>query len=198
MKTRFLAPAATLLALTAMAQTPAKSGRAMGNAVAAITIEVFSDFQCPNCKVLYENTLVPLIHDYVQTGRVYLLERSFPLNQHAYARPAANYACAAERIGKYEQVCDVLFREQNSWAASGKVDETVSSVLTPAEAAKVRALAKDPAIAAEVEKDIELGTKAKVGGTPMMLISHNGQTYPITGAVSYPILRKFLDDLAKR
>jgi hypothetical protein len=57
-----------------------------------------------------------------------MIHREFPLNQHPYALEAACYACAAHRVGKWEQVCDVLFRKQESWAASGNVDETVCSV----------------------------------------------------------------------
>jgi hypothetical protein len=86
----------------------------------------------------------------VDKGKVYMIHREFPLNQHPYALEAACYACAAHRVGKWEQVCDVLFRKQESWAASGKVDETVCSVLMPDEAKRVRALAKDPSIIAEV------------------------------------------------
>ncbi len=186
-----------LLAVVAFGQSPVKSGRAMGTAAAAIRIEVFSDFQCPHCKELYEKTLIPLVKDYVNTGRVYLVHRDYPLPQHQFAQPAACYACAAERIGKYEQVCDVLFREQESWSVTGKVDETVCSVLTPAEARKVRELAKDPAILGEIQKDIALGNQARLAQTPTMFISYAGKTYPVAGSVSYPILRRFLDNLPK-
>jgi hypothetical protein len=40
---------------------------------------------------------------------VYLVQREYPLPIHAYARQAACYACAAERIGRYQEVCDQLF-----------------------------------------------------------------------------------------
>src|SRR5208282_1711452 len=118
---------------------------------APILIDIYSDFQCPACKALHENTLGQLAYDYVDKGKVYLVHHEFPLPQHAHAMEAACYACAASRVGKYQQVSDVLFRSQQTWAANGKVDETVCGVLTPAEAKKVRALAKDPAITAEVQ-----------------------------------------------
>jgi protein-disulfide isomerase len=84
--------------------------KSMGVVTAPISIEVFSDFQCPACKALYEQTLRPLTQDYVIAGKVYLVHRDFPLPIHAHAREAACYACAAGRIGKYEQACDVLFK----------------------------------------------------------------------------------------
>jgi protein-disulfide isomerase len=194
MKTRMAVLSLILLASSAFGQN-AVPGRAMGSAVAAISIELYSDFQCPHCKDLYEQTLKQVIRDYVKTGRAYLVERSFPLPQHTFAKPAAYYAIAAERVGKYEQVCDVLFKTQDSWSVTGKVEETACSVLTPAEAAKVRSLAKDPAIAAEVQRDMDLGFKARLQQTPTMLITYNHRTYPVAGAVSYPMLKRFLDNL---
>jgi protein-disulfide isomerase len=86
--------------------TPLKS---TGRQTAPISIEVFSDFQCPACKALHEQTLKPLIADYVRTGKVFLQHRDFPLPMHQYARPAANLAAAAGHIGKYEEVADALF-----------------------------------------------------------------------------------------
>jgi len=182
----------------ALAQNPAKPAKNLGTPLSRITIELFSDFQCPGCKQLHETVLRPLIHDYVQTGRAYLIQRDFPLPMHAYAKTAACYACAAERVGKYEQVCDVLFSKQNEWENSGKVEEAACSVLTPAEAAKVKALAKDPSVAAEVEGDKTVGLSKGINGTPTMLISYNGKTYPVNGPVSYAMLQRFLDSLSTR
>ena len=196
MKIRALALVSVLLASTTFAQAPARSGRVLGTAVAGITIDLYSDFQCPGCKKLYQETIRPLIDNYVAKGRVYLIEHYYPLPMHAYAKPAACYACAADRIGKYQQVCDVLFKKQDEWASSGKVDETVCSVLTPAEAARVRALAKDASVATEVQEDIDLGLRNKIAGTPTMLITHNGKTVA-AGVVSYAILSRYLDSLAR-
>jgi protein-disulfide isomerase len=168
--------------------------RNRGLANAPILIEVYSDFQCPACKALYERALVPLTYDYVDKGKVYLVHHEFPLPMHAHAMEAACYACAASRVGKYEQVCDVLFRQQEAWAASGKVDETVCSILTPAEAKKVRALAKDPAVIAEVKQDIQAGQSASINQTPTMILTYRSKQYRIPGG-NYDILRRFIDQL---
>ena len=189
MKLRVLALTALLLTNTGLA------GPTLGTGASAITIDLYHDFQCPACKVLYEQTLKPLIANYVKTGRVYLVEHYYPLPMHAHAREAACLACAADRIGKYEVVCDVLFRKQQEWEKSGKVEETVCSVLTPAEAAKVRMLAKDPSVKAEVDKDIALGGHHRVSGTPTMLITRGGKTYTIATPVSYSMLTRVLDNL---
>ena len=168
--------------------------RSRGVSTAPILIDVYSDFQCPACKVLHENTLGQLAYDYADKGKVYLVHHEFPLPMHAHAMEAACYACAASRVGKYQQVSDVLFHSQEIWAANGKVDETVCSILTPGEAKKVRALVKDPAIAAEVQKDIQAGKTAQINQTPTMILTYRGKQYRIPGA-NYDILRRFIDQL---
>jgi protein-disulfide isomerase len=187
---------AALLTLCAISfGSAAAQTRSRGVAIAPIRIEVYSDFQCPACKALYERTLVPLASAYVDTGKVFLVHHEFPLPMHPHAAEAANYACAAARVGKYEQVADVLFRQQDSWAVTGKVDEMVCSVLTPTEAKKVRALVKDPSIQAEVQQDYKFAMDAKVAGTPTMILTHRLKQYNIPANTSYDMLRKFMDQL---
>jgi protein-disulfide isomerase len=176
------------------AEAPSK-GKAVGLPNAPILSEVFSDFQCPACKMLHEQTLVSVVRDYVSAGKVYLIYRYFPLTGHAYSRVAASYACAAQRIGKYEQVANALFANQAAWSADGKVDETACRVLTADEAKKVRALVKDPGVAAEIEQDLVLGQKANVRQTPTMVVTHRLKQYPLSGFQNYDLLRRFLDEL---
>ena len=188
--------ATLLVALLAAAFTSeAAQVRSRGTPGAPIQLDVYSDYQCPACKALYERTLVPLMADYVDKGKVYLIHHEFPLAMHPHAMEAACYAVAASRVGKYEQAGDVLFRTQESWAASGKVDETVCSILTPAEAKTVRALAKDPAVIAEVRQDMQAGRGANVSATPTLILTNRGKQYRLPGGASYEIMRRFIDQL---
>jgi protein-disulfide isomerase len=184
--------AAVATAIPAQTSLP---GKARGVSAAAITIELFSDFQCPSCKVLHDATIKPLMAEYVGKGKVYLINREFPLVMHPYAREAAAWATAAARVGKYDQVADAMFAHQEEWSKDGRVEAVATAVLNPAEVQKVRALAKTPEIAAEVERDVQKGRAANLQQTPTMIITHKGKTYPVAGSVSFPILRRFLDDL---
>ena len=171
------------------------SGRAVGPVVAKVRIDVFSDFQCPACKGLADGTLRRVREDYALKGKVRLVHHDFPLPQHKYARRAAILASAADRLGKFEEVSEALFRQQDSWSVSGKVDEAVDSVLTPEERKRIREIAKDPAIEAAIEKDIELGRRTMVSQTPTMIVTANGKPTPVVGVVSYPIFSRYLDQL---
>ena len=193
-------PSLLLAAIAAAAadQPSLAPGKAVGGPTAPIKIEVFSDYQCPSCKALYEETLRPLMAEYVVRGKVYFIHRDFPLAMHPHAREAASYANASARVNKYEAVCAELFRTQSSWAASGKVDDAVAAILSPEEMKKVRALIADKKIAAEIEQDVALGNQANVRQTPTMIVTHKGRAYPIAGSVTYAILRRFLDDLLSK
>ena len=170
--------------------------KAVGSDKAPITIEVFSDFECPACKGLHDGTLPLLVKDYVVKGKVYLIYRDYPLPMHKYSRLAASYACAAARIGRSAEVADALFLHQSVWSVDGQVEQTVDKVLTRAEAAKVHETFTDPSITAEIQHDIELGKAAGINQTPTMIVRHNGVPYPLPGgAVNYDLLRSFLDHL---
>lgn len=170
--------------------------KSFGNPSAPLTIELFSDFQCPSCRALHMQQMPLIMRDYVNTGKAYLVYREFPLPMHAHAKEAAALACASARVGKYEQVADVLFANQPSWEESGKVFETVASVLTPTEQKKVQALSKDPSVLKEVADDMQEGQLERVNQTPTMMVIRGIRKYPIGGMLpNYDLLRRFLDDL---
>jgi protein-disulfide isomerase len=169
--------------------------KVFGSKNAPIIMEVFSDFQCPACKTLYTSTNRLIIDNYVNTGKVYLIHRDYPLPMHAYSRVAARYARAAAQIGKAESVEQGLFQTQEKWEASGDVDGTVAAALTPAEMAKVRALVKGGTLEPLIDKDYSLGQIYHVNQTPTTILHAKGQTYPVVGVVSYDILHNFLDQL---
>ncbi|HLK49048.1 MAG TPA: thioredoxin domain-containing protein [Bryobacteraceae bacterium] len=172
--------------------------KAFGNPSAPLQIELFSDFQCPSCRALHLDQLPFIMRDYVNTGKAYLIYKEFPLPMHPHAREAAAYACASARIGKYDKVADVLFQSQPSWAENGKVYETVASVLSPADRKKVQALAKDPSVLGEIERDVQEGQQERINQTPTLLVIRNGRKYPIGGMLNYDLLRRFLDDLISK
>jgi protein-disulfide isomerase len=196
-----LVSGSSLLAAPASPQTVASvpdvdPHEALGSKSAPIVMEVFSDFQCPACKSLYDATNRNLMDSYVNTGKVYLIHRDFPLPMHAHSKVAAQYSRAAAQIGKLEAVEEVLFQNQEKWEASGDVDGTVAKVLSPAEMTKVRGLVKSGAVDAFITKDQALGNNTyRVNQTPTTIFHANGQTFPYAGVMSWDILKQFLDQL---
>lgn len=169
--------------------------KAFGSKSAPITMEVFSDFQCPACKQLFKTTNQQLMDNYVNTGKVYLVHRDFPLPMHAYSRIAARYVRAAAQLGKAEQAERTLFDNQEKWEQSGDVDGTLAAVFPAGEMNKIRAQAKGTSLDAVIDKDVALGKSYNVNQTPTTIIHYKGQTYPVVGVVSYEVLHQFLDQL---
>jgi protein-disulfide isomerase len=172
--------------------------KALGTKAAPITMEVFSDFQCPACRELYFQTVRPVIDNYVSAGKVYLIHRDMPLPTHQHSREAARYANAAARLRKMEKVVVALFDKQANWAADGNVDGVVAAALTPAEMNQVRKLVRGGTLDAGIDKDAALGTQLRVTQTPTTIITYKGVTYPVVGVVSYSMLKTFLEQLLKQ
>jgi protein-disulfide isomerase len=172
--------------------------KALGSKAAPITMEVFSDYQCPACGQLYVQTLRLVIDNYVSAGKVYLVHRDFPLPVHKYSRDAARWANAAAEVGKFERVEQALYTKRDSWENSGNIEAVVATVLSPAELKRARVLAQSGKLDSAIEKDIALGGTYKVTQTPTSIVTCRGQTYPIVGVVSYPILRQFFDSLLRQ
>jgi protein-disulfide isomerase len=175
-------------------------GRTIGDPAAPMLFEIYSDFSCPACKTLHENVLPAIVLDYVKTGKAYLVFREFPLNipAHKYSRPAAALAVAAARIGKYQTVSDALFRNQQAWGLSGKVWETVAGVLTPEERKKVQGLANDPAVLADVQRDLDRGTQTPITQTPTLMVTYKLRQQPWTQFADYSLFRGYIDALLKK
>jgi len=195
--------AATLTAMLCFGASALDVDKAktLGNPSAPVKLELFSDFECPACKAFHEQVLPTLMRDYITPGKVCLVSHEFPLPipAHKYSREAALYAQAAAEVGRYQQVSDTLFFNQTTWGETGKVWETIAPQLTPAEQKRVQALAKDPATAAAVQADVNLGNSMRVSQTPWLFVVHGEKRYafPGPGRDNYGLLRQLIDGLLK-
>jgi protein-disulfide isomerase len=206
---------------TVSAKPHAKSGageslpapmKTFGTKSAPITMEVFSDYQCPACRAFFENTLRPMINDYVASGKVYLIHRDFPLPMHPYSMDAARWANAAGRIGRFETVDGILYDTQDKWTKDGTMEQYISTALGSTDFKRVQKLVTGcltqtvpPAVAAQahnceldtyIQADIALGKQVPVNSTPTIVITHKGQRYPpMSGMFTWPIMKQYLDSL---
>jgi protein-disulfide isomerase len=189
-----------LLAATTMFATD-QAERTVGSPNAPVTLEVWSDFQCPHCALLHFGAIKEAIGDCVASGKVRIVFRDYILPQMPFSRKAAQYADAAARIGRYERVCDTLFRTQQEWGRTGDVEGTLAKELTPAEMAKVRKIVVDPKslaeINAEIDADMALARKIPLESTPTMILSGRGKRYPLNGDVRYDLLGRLIDTIVK-
>ena len=191
-------PSAAQARITPASVTYAKS---LGSSSAPVRIEVFSDYQCPQCRSFYLNTLRPVIDNYVSTGKVYLIHHDFPLSMHAYSRDAARWATAAAVVGDFEMVDQALYANQEKWEANGQIEPVVAAVLSPADMKKVKSLFTQdaPELDAVVETDYNLGRAKNIDSTPSIFVTAHGETHELPpGGVSYPLMKQYLDYLLEQ
>jgi protein-disulfide isomerase len=112
-----------LLATASQAAEPASlqshipGDRVLGKANAKVTLIEYASLSCPHCAA-FHNTVLPAIkREYIDTGKVRLIFRDFPLNEPAlHAAKLAH--CAGEQGGDvaYFTMLQTLFETQQSWA----------------------------------------------------------------------------------
>jgi len=191
----------------AVATTIAAPVKTYGSKSAPITLEVFGDYECPSCGGFYEQTLRPMISDYVAAGKVYIVHRDFPLMMHKYGYEAARWANAAASIGKFAEAESALYDNQSSWGESGNIEKYMAAALSPSDLRRVQKLMTgcEMGVApsshscpfdAYIEQDKALGNQVPVQATPTFLIYHKGQKFPAgQGVVSWTVLKQFFDQL---
>ena len=169
--------------------------KALGSERAAVVCEVYTDYECPACAAWYRDTFPLLKAAYVDTGKVRLIHRDFPLKQHRYARLAARYANAAGELGQYEIVSRQIFLTQAWWRDSGDVDSAVAKVLAPSVMEKVRSMVG--AGDASLEADVARGVEDHLTQTPSLVIVAGGNRQVVPGNVSYGLLKSYLDSVIR-
>jgi protein-disulfide isomerase len=167
-----------------------------GNPSAPVTLEIYSDYQCPACARFYTDTYPQLYADYVKTGKVKLIHRDFPLPQHPHAREAANFANAAGEAGGYDAAVMQCFKTQTQWEANGNIEGELAKVLTPGVMQKVRARVAHPAgLDKTVNDDVERGVSDRLDQTPTMIIVARGKRQKVAPIPAYNFLKSYLDQV---
>jgi protein-disulfide isomerase len=151
--------------------------RTLGSADAPITIEVWSDFQCPACGFFARQVEPDLIDEYVKDGTVRLVYRDLafidggkPAGESQQAAAAAR--CAGEQ-GKFWPFHDYLFENQdgeNKGAFDRKVLDQIATAVGLDMAGFGSCMdgdAQEQAVAAETAQ----GNQAGVTQTPSLAIN---------------------------
>ena len=167
-----------------------------GSVSAPITLEIYSDYECPYCARFYEETVPLIVTQYVATGKVRLIHRDLPLPQHAWARLAARYANAAGELGQYDLAVKRIFQTQGAWRDNGNIDAQLAQVLPPGLMQRVRErVMNDATLERTIAGDFEMVSKDHVNQTPSPVIESKGRRENIGPPPSFGVLKNYLDQL---
>ena len=93
----------------------AKDERILGNPAAPITIVEYASMTCPHCAHFAKEVLPELKRKWIDTGKVKLVLRDFPLDQLAL-RAAMIQRCAPP--DRFYAFADMFFADQHQWVTA--------------------------------------------------------------------------------
>jgi protein-disulfide isomerase len=158
----------------------------LGDKNAPVTIVEFSDYECPFCKRHFDQTFPQLVKTYVDTGKVKIVYRDFPLSFHdpMATKEAVAANCAREQGGdkKYFEFHDEIFKRTIS-NGNGLNDEKIQTIAKDLglNTGKFTSCLSNQSQADEVKKDIADGTAAGASGTPTFVIGKTTSNGEIDG-----------------
>lgn len=82
----------------------------LGDENAPVTIVEFSDLECPFCEQFFSGAYPQIKKDYIDTGKVKMYFRHYPLPFHPMAKPAAVAVECANEQGKFWELHDRIFQ----------------------------------------------------------------------------------------
>ena len=161
---------------------------AQGPADAPVTLVEYGDYECPYCGKAY-----PIVKKVQQQmgNRLRFVFRNFPLNTiHAHASVAAQAAESAGAQGKFWEMHDLLYQNQDKLADA---DLNQYALKLGLEIYRFEADMSSGIFAARVREDFRGGVRSGVNGTPTFFI--NGLRY--TGALRLEELLEAVESTGK-
>ena len=165
-------------------------GNILGKENSKVTIKIYSDFNCPFCKVVNI-----MLHKLAKEEDVFIEEIQYPLDTscnkkiggtlggHENSCLYSRYAIAAKKQGKYWGAADVLFYK-HPYSEDMIIEEFKKARLN-LDIEKLKSDANSPSVYSELIQDIEKTFSQNINGTPTIDI--NGVMYP--GALPYEELK---------
>ncbi len=167
-----------------------------GNKDSKVTIVEFLDFQCEACRAAHPVTK-RLRAEY--GDKINFVQRYFPLPSHKNSKVAALAAAAAGEQGKYWEMQDKLFENQDAWGSDqrpvsqNKAVEMFKGYALELglDAAKFNQSIKDEQFMPMIQRDVADGNTLNVNSTPTFFF--NGETLP--GVQRYEVLKEKIDKI---
>lgn len=135
---------------------------------APVTIVEFVDFQCPYC-ARFHSAIKDVLKAYPDKVR-YIL-KNYPLPFHPQAKSAAKAAFAAKEQAKYWEMVDALIENGNGELNEEKFKELAKNIGLNVKKFMKDYQGKNAAWEDYIAKDLELGSRIDVQGTPTFFLN---------------------------
>lgn len=169
-------------------------GYVLGNPAAPVHILEFADFECPSCarfSILSEGDVRKRI---VDAGLASFTFYDFPLSMHKNTMAAHNAAACAGEQGKFWEMHDRIFNEQDRWNTEA-TDDPSSLMHDYAQSVGVSIGQWDTCYKTrkyqyKIDANQAEGTRRNVNSTPSFIIGDK----LFAGALSYDEFKKYVDE----
>jgi protein-disulfide isomerase len=169
-------PVGQIVQITPIAH-PDAQGTSMGNPNATVKVDVFEDFQCPNCKSFTTDVQPQIITSYIATGKIYYTVHMFPfLDSNSATKEshqAANAAeCAADqgRFWDYEQILYANWQGENVGSFTDKRLVAFAQSLG-LDMSTFNSCFNSNKDKSKIDADLALGNQWGVNGTPSVFVN---------------------------
>jgi len=149
---------------------------AIGDPQAPVTMIEYSSLTCPHCAAFHTETLPGLKERYIDTGKVRLVLRDFPLDEVALRGAMIAHCAGPERHARF---VDVFFAQQQNWAQAEDPVQALTQLakLGGLGAAEVKACLADQELEkAVLQARLDGQQRFDIRSTPTFII--DGKAYP--------------------
>lgn len=156
---------------------------------AKVVLVEYSDFQCPACRA-YHPFLKKLNEEFGE--RMKFVYRHFPLPQHKNAKLAAFATEAAGKQGKFWEMHDLIFENQDKWSGESNAGEIFMQYahFLGLDSERFSGDIGSPGVIEKVENDLKSGSQSKINSTPTFFL--NG--VKLQNPRSYDEFRKIIEN----
>ena len=168
----------------------------LGNPSATITIVEWGDYQCTFCYKFHQSTLDSIKRDFIDTGKVKLVFKDFPLNGPDSVLAAEAAHCADDQ-GRYWQYHDELYKnwggERTGWITLESLRQFATT--TSLDLEKFNECLDDHKYLDKVNQMYEFGKEIEIDATPSFLVFNDEKIIKIRGNQPLEVFLKSLDEL---
>lgn len=168
-------------------------GYLLGKPDAPVQVIEFADFECPACGQFATLTEPDVRTRLIEPGIVAYRFYDFPLKMHKNTWPASNAAACADEQGKFWEMHDILFNEQDRWNGvatsrpKGKFKEYAQQIGLKVD--QWEQCYDDQKYLPRIKANEEMAVKRGAGQTPTFIIG----TKMVPGAIGFDKFKQLVD-----
>jgi protein-disulfide isomerase len=168
----------------------------LGSPDAKVTFIEYASLSCPHCSSFHREAFEKIKSEYIETGKIKFIFRSFPLNHPALSSAMLSICHARENkenpTDKYYATIKILFKTQDSWAFDQKFLEKLEAILKldGMDSESFKKCINDKSLQDRILRDrMDVAKSLQIKSTPSFFINQEVSE----GYVDYQTLQKIIE-----